>query len=176
MKSVRLFFLFFLLLEAFCCEGCLKEEKQALSGLHSRLGNSLYWDEDTDCCEWEGVQCNSSTGRVAGLDIFMSDSIPQQYINYSDFSVFIDLKNLSLLNGNIVGCVGDEGMNHSNFIISLYLLHIIFYIFAYSLFYITLHTFQACQIWSSFRSVTSWTLLPTLYLVWMAFHLLSLFI
>jgi len=110
MKSVTLFFLFFLLLEPLCCEGCLKEEKQPLSALFSRFGNPFYWD--TDCCEWEGVECNSSTGRVAGLDILMSDSIQQQYINYSDFSVFIDLNSLSFLDGNIVGCVGGEGMNH----------------------------------------------------------------
>jgi len=112
MKSLTLFFLFFLLLEPLCCEGCLKEEKQALSGLHSRFGYPFYWDVDTDCCEWGGVQCNSSTGRVAELDIFLWDSIQQQYINYSDFSVFIDLKYLSFLDGNIVGCVGGEGMNH----------------------------------------------------------------
>ncbi|XP_068503118.1 cuscuta receptor 1-like isoform X2 [Phaseolus vulgaris] len=40
----------------------------------------------------------------------MSDSIQQQYINYSDFSVFIDLKNLSFFYGNIVGCVEGEAL------------------------------------------------------------------
>ncbi|XP_068503120.1 cuscuta receptor 1-like isoform X4 [Phaseolus vulgaris] len=97
MKSVTLFFLFLLLLEALWCEGCLKEEREALSGLYSRLGNPLIGDVDTDCCQWGGVECNSSTGRVAGLDIFMWDSISQHYINCSDFSVFIDLKNLSFI-------------------------------------------------------------------------------
>ena len=128
MKSVTLFLLFFLLLEALCCEGCLNEERQALWGLNSRFGNLLLWEVDIqkDCCEWEAVQCNSSTGRVAGLQIFMPYSIQQQYINYSDFSVFIDLKNLSFIGNIVFGCVGGEGMNHSNFI-SIYLLHIIFF-------------------------------------------------
>ncbi|KAK7373869.1 hypothetical protein VNO80_07289 [Phaseolus coccineus] len=107
MKSVTLFFLFFLLLEALCSEGCLMEERQALLDLNSRF----YSDVHTDCCEWEGVECNSSTGRVARLDLFMWDSIQQQYINYSDFSVFKDLKKLYLSYGNIVvGCVGGEGL------------------------------------------------------------------
>ncbi|WVY98344.1 hypothetical protein V8G54_030495 [Vigna mungo] len=118
MKSVRVCFLIFLLLETMCCEGCLKEEKEALLGLRSRLDGpsswSLYtksfisWNVDTDCCEWYGVYCNSSTGRVAQLDLYgvwwISD---KQYINYLDFSVFKDLKNLSLSHNKIVGCVGD---------------------------------------------------------------------
>ncbi|XP_068486357.1 cuscuta receptor 1-like [Phaseolus vulgaris] len=110
MKSVTLFFLFFLLFEALCCGGCLKEERQALLALNSRVGTAFYsfWELHTDCCEWEGVQCNSSTGRVAQLQLW--DSIQQQYINYSDFSGFKDLKNLYLLDGNIVGCVGGEGL------------------------------------------------------------------
>ena len=115
MKSVTLFFLFFLLFEALSSEGCLMEERQALLDLNSRFDPPFffYWDVDTDCCEWEGVHCNSSTGRVAGLEFFLWDSIfQQQYINYSDFSVFKDLKKLYLSYGNIVGCVGGEGMNH----------------------------------------------------------------
>ncbi|XP_068488435.1 cuscuta receptor 1-like isoform X3 [Phaseolus vulgaris] len=105
MKSVTLFFLFFLLLEALCCEGCLKEEREALLGLSSFSSNV-----HTDCCEWEGVECNSSTGRVVQLEFFPSYLIQQRYINYSDFSVFIDLKKLWFWNGNTVGCVGGEGL------------------------------------------------------------------
>ncbi|KAK7373857.1 hypothetical protein VNO80_07277 [Phaseolus coccineus] len=112
MKSVTLFFLFFLLLEALCSEGCLMEERQVLLDPNSRFDPPFYssWDVHTDCCEWEGVECNSSTGRVALLEFSMWNSIQQQYINYSDFSVFKDLKKLYLLYGNIVGCVGGEGL------------------------------------------------------------------
>ncbi|XP_017418375.2 receptor-like protein 13 isoform X8 [Vigna angularis] len=105
MKSVRVCFLIFLLLETMCCEGCWKEEKQALLGL--RLDDFFIpRNVDTDCCEW--YVCNSSTGRVAQLDLFnVWWKSTEQYINYSDFSVFKDLKNLSLSYNNIVGCVGD---------------------------------------------------------------------
>jgi len=111
--SVTLFFLILLLLEALSSQACWKEEREALLALDSRFGGDspFFWNFDADCCEWEGVDCNSSTGRVAQLQVFMQNSI-QQYINYSDFSVFKDLKNLTLWFGNIVGCVGNEGMNH----------------------------------------------------------------
>jgi len=112
MKSfVRLCFLIFLLLEVMWCEGCWKEEKEALLGLYSRLDYDFPSNVETDCCEWEGVECNSSTGRVAQLYIFDSWwSSDKQYINYSHFSVFKDLKELHLWDSNIVGCVEAEGI------------------------------------------------------------------
>ncbi|KAL9315386.1 hypothetical protein ACSQ67_016387 [Phaseolus vulgaris] len=53
------------------------EERQALLDLNSRFDPPFffYWDVDTDCCEWEGVHCNSSTGRVAGLEFFLYESL-----------------------------------------------------------------------------------------------------
>ncbi|KAL5166515.1 Receptor-like protein 1 [Glycine soja] len=111
MKStVGVCLLFLVLLEAMCCEGCWKEERDALLVLHSRFNSHSSWD-GPDCCQWEGVECNSSTGRVAGLYLW-SDGWPLQgtklYINYSDFVVFKDLKNLDLSFTGISGCVGNE--------------------------------------------------------------------
>ncbi|XP_014511463.1 LRR receptor-like serine/threonine-protein kinase GSO2 [Vigna radiata var. radiata] len=95
-----------------CCEGCWTEEKQALLGLSSLFYDPFSitssWNAYTDCCEWEGVHCNSSTGRILHLS-FDGRKSTQQYINYSDFSVFKDLKKL-FLPSNIVGCVGDAGL------------------------------------------------------------------
>ncbi|KAG5009928.1 hypothetical protein JHK87_018443 [Glycine soja] len=108
MKStVGVCFLFFLLLEAIRCEGCWKEERHALFGLHSRFDLPYSWD-GPDCCQWQGVMCNSSTGRVAKLDI--SDNLAELYrtLNYSDFVVFKDLKNLDLSWSGIYGCAGTE--------------------------------------------------------------------
>lgn len=101
MKStVGVCFLFFLLLEAICCEGCWKEERDALLGLHP-----YYTSDGPDCCQWYGVMCNSSTGRVAQLNI----SLPEyRTLNYSDFVVFKDLKNLHLSWNGISGCAGTE--------------------------------------------------------------------
>ncbi|KAL5161917.1 Receptor-like protein 15 [Glycine soja] len=110
MKStVGVCFLFFLLLEAICCEGCWKEERDALLGLHSRFDsrfvNPYYTSDGPDCCQWYGVMCNSSTGRVAQLNI----SLPEyRTLNYSDFVVFKDLKNLDLSFNGISGCAGTE--------------------------------------------------------------------
>jgi len=114
MKStVGVCLLFLVLLEAMCCEGCWKEERDALLVLNSRFDFPLSWD-GPDCCQWEGVECNSTTGRVAGLDLQLRWSFPPSngnklYINYSDFVVFKDLKKLDLSLNGISGCVGNEG-------------------------------------------------------------------
>uniref|UniRef100_A0A0R0FDN9 Leucine-rich repeat-containing N-terminal plant-type domain-containing protein n=1 Tax=Glycine max TaxID=3847 RepID=A0A0R0FDN9_SOYBN len=113
MKStVGVCLLFLVLLEAMCCEGCWKEERDALLVLNSRFDFPLSWD-GPDCCQWEGVECNSTTGRVAGLDLQLRWSFPPSngnklYINYSDFVVFKDLKKLDLSLNGISGCVGNE--------------------------------------------------------------------
>ncbi|KAH1155203.1 hypothetical protein GYH30_050504 [Glycine max] len=113
MKStVGVCLLFLVLLEAMCCEGCWKEERDALLVLNSRFDFPLSWD-GPDCCQWEGVECNSTTGRVAGLDLRWRWSFPPSngtklYINYSDFVVFKDLKKLDLSWNAISGCVGNE--------------------------------------------------------------------
>ncbi|TXG67651.1 hypothetical protein EZV62_008926 [Acer yangbiense] len=31
-----------------------------------------YWEEDTDCCSWDGVTCDMVTGHVIGLDLSCS--------------------------------------------------------------------------------------------------------
>ena len=106
MKStVGVCLLFLVLLEAMCCEGCWKEERDALLVLNS--GFSL---EGPDCCQWEGVKCNSSTGRLTQL-ILRTDiaCLPEPYINYSHFVVFKDLNNLDLSWNAISGCVGNQG-------------------------------------------------------------------
>ncbi|KAL2626676.1 hypothetical protein AAZX31_07G135300 [Glycine max] len=108
MKStVGVCFLFFLLLEAIRCEGCWKEERDALFGLDSRLEDHYFPWNGPDCCQWEGVMCNSSTGRVAQLSLRFRWA-NKLYINYSDFVVFKDLKNLDLSFNGISGCAGTE--------------------------------------------------------------------
>ncbi|RDX90108.1 hypothetical protein CR513_28062, partial [Mucuna pruriens] len=104
--------------EMMCCEGCWKEEREALLGLNSRFQFPLSWEWDgTDCCEWERVECNSSTGRVVKLNLYyMSSNVdPNEisqynnwYLNYSDFIVFKDLKSLNLSLNMIAGCADNE--------------------------------------------------------------------
>ncbi|XP_010676790.2 receptor-like protein 39 [Beta vulgaris subsp. vulgaris] len=53
------------------------------------------WNQTLDCCQWNGVQCNSSTGHVIGLDL-SSESIR---VNSSDsFSSLFSLQFLQRLN------------------------------------------------------------------------------
>ena len=111
MKSsvVGVCWLILVLLEAMCCEGCWKEERDALLVLHSRFDFPLSNWDGPDCCQWEGVECNSTTGRVAQLDLLSLWWLRPFNINYSDFVVFKDLKNLYLPSTSISGCVGNEG-------------------------------------------------------------------
>ncbi|KAK7411157.1 hypothetical protein VNO78_02589 [Psophocarpus tetragonolobus] len=104
----------FVLLEAICCEGCWKEERDALLAFNSPFQYPFSWT-GPDCCEWENVECNSSTGRVAKLYLwerwnYWQPNDTKLYINYSDFVVFKDLKELHLSWNGISGCVGNAAL------------------------------------------------------------------
>ncbi|KAK7373875.1 hypothetical protein VNO80_07295 [Phaseolus coccineus] len=115
MKNVSVTLFIFVLMVVIRCEGCWKEEREVLWGLNSRFGFPLSWQwEGTDCCEWEGVECNSSTGRVAKLDLnglWSTAFIPSDWhLNYADLVVFKDLKSLNLSRSSgIFDCAGSEG-------------------------------------------------------------------
>ncbi|ESW12393.1 hypothetical protein PHAVU_008G108400 [Phaseolus vulgaris] len=114
MKNVSVTLFIFVLMVVIRCEGCWKEEKEVLRGLNCRFGFPLSWHwEGTDCCEWEGVECNSSTGRVAKLDLnglWSTGLIPSDWhLNYADLVVFKDLKSLNLSHSSgIFDCAGSE--------------------------------------------------------------------
>ncbi|ESW12400.1 hypothetical protein PHAVU_008G109000, partial [Phaseolus vulgaris] len=110
MKSIGMFLSFFVILQVMWCEGCRKDEREGLLSLNSRFRFPFSWEwGGTDCCEWKGVECNATTGRVAKLDLSCWNCYPgmQKYINwhlnYSEFFVFKDLKSLNLSNSLIVG-------------------------------------------------------------------------
>ncbi|WVZ07309.1 hypothetical protein V8G54_020655 [Vigna mungo] len=115
MKYGSVTLLIFVLVEVIWCEGCWKEEREALWGLNARFGFPLSWQwEGTNCCEWEGVECNSFTGRVAKLDLQRLWSVPfipsDWHLNYSDLVVFKDLKSLNLSRSyGIFDCANSEG-------------------------------------------------------------------
>jgi len=121
MKNVSLILLIFVLVEVIWCEGCWKEEREALLGLNARFGFPLSWQwEGTNCCEWEGVECNSSTERVAKLDLQRLWSVAffpsDWHLNYADLAVFKDLKSLNLSRSSgIFDCADSEGysLTHS---------------------------------------------------------------
>jgi len=115
---VSLFLLLLVLVEVMFCEGCWKQEREALVALNSQLtkemyysnmGNALSWTDNTDCCEWQGVECNTTTGRVTKLHIELNIwdyDIGLWHLNYSDFLIFKDLKTLDLSSTKISNCTG----------------------------------------------------------------------
>ncbi|KAK7294625.1 hypothetical protein RJT34_17514 [Clitoria ternatea] len=117
MKSsvwVILFILGVLLCE---CEGCWKQESEALLALNAQFASPLPdWEDNTDCCQWVRVQCNISTGRVVALDLSAAWGNRDQnlYLNYSHFQAFQHLNSLNLANNNIAACAANQGLMLSN--------------------------------------------------------------
>ncbi|XP_039068704.1 receptor-like protein 15 isoform X2 [Hibiscus syriacus] len=110
------------------CECCLEEERVALSRLKPFFPLIDYTNDvsyypveeketSLNCCEWERVECNPTTGRVIKLFLDaprdegpygLHNRVPW-YLNASLFLPFQELKNLSLGGNYIAGCVADQG-------------------------------------------------------------------
>ncbi|MED6181693.1 hypothetical protein PIB30_021621 [Stylosanthes scabra] len=105
---------FWVIIQSSFSEGCFKEENDVLLNIKASFSDKepyaypdlsylqtwepyISWVEGTDCCEWEGVQCNAITGRVAALTLVDQNYLYQPtYLNFSDFLVFQDLKELHI--------------------------------------------------------------------------------
>ncbi|CAJ2656315.1 unnamed protein product [Trifolium pratense] len=108
-------------------KGCLEKEKLALFDLKTFLtSNSEYehlisapltsWDvnSEDDCCFWEGVKCNHTTGHV--MDLLLEGVTSPRNIsdvlllNFSFFLPFNHLVHLDLSNNHFNGWVEIEGL------------------------------------------------------------------
>ncbi|CAK9153156.1 unnamed protein product [Ilex paraguariensis] len=106
------------------CFGFWEEERVALLQLKASInypnGPSLPSWEDrvevynsmvSDCCYWEGVECNETTSHV--IKLFLNStrdgSLGDWYFNASLFLPFKELRNLDLSNNQLVGWVANEG-------------------------------------------------------------------
>ncbi|XP_011017628.1 PREDICTED: LRR receptor-like serine/threonine-protein kinase GSO1 isoform X3 [Populus euphratica] len=97
--------------------GYLEEERIALLHLKDSLnypnGTSLpsWIKADAHCCDWEGIRCSSSTGRVTGLglDGVRNEELGDWYLNASLFLPFQHLNVLILYGNRIAGWVGKKG-------------------------------------------------------------------
>ncbi|KAK6228611.1 hypothetical protein SCA6_000951 [Theobroma cacao] len=109
-----------LLLEGWLCsDACWEHERIALLQLKpffNRYDHLNSWLEakGSDCCQWEMVECNSSTRRVIGLSLnytrsFRSEVKERWHLNASLFLPFKELKSLFLQGNHIAGCVKNEG-------------------------------------------------------------------
>ncbi|CAK7338551.1 unnamed protein product [Dovyalis caffra] len=96
-------------------EGCLEEERIALLQIKTSfyspngLSSQYYsWGKDANCCNWEGVYCSVTTGRVVTLDLIIK-RLEDWYLNATLFLPFQELNSLDLSGNNILGCVQNEG-------------------------------------------------------------------
>ncbi|XP_038991780.1 receptor-like protein 13 isoform X3 [Hibiscus syriacus] len=104
-----------LVLEGTTSYACLEHEKIALLQLKpffngfDHLNN---WDEVKipNCCQWKGIDCYTTTGRLKGLDLsYTVDGNKGWYLNASMFLPFVELKSLYLGSNAIAGCIQNEG-------------------------------------------------------------------
>ncbi|XP_028127618.1 receptor-like protein 14 isoform X2 [Camellia sinensis] len=111
-----------LLVLASKCYGCLEHERVALLQLkaysikHSNVLPTWVeaWEGETttDCCKWERVKCNATTGRVIQLSLNSAENywnLRDWYLNASMFLPFEELESLDLSNNGLAGWLENEG-------------------------------------------------------------------
>ncbi|GAY67691.1 hypothetical protein CUMW_258590 [Citrus unshiu] len=107
-----------LVVKGWWSEGCLEQERSALLQLRHFFNDDKhlhYWVDDenySDCCQWEGVECNNTNGRVIKLDLrdTWNRESAEWHLNASLFTPFQQLESLDLSWNNIAGCVENEGL------------------------------------------------------------------
>ncbi|OWM82668.1 hypothetical protein CDL15_Pgr002243 [Punica granatum] len=100
-----------LLISPSSSEKCNPSDKKVLLEIKAAFGNPYIlasWKNDTDCCSWYNVKCNSTTHRIYQLTIFdgeLSGQIPAAIGNLP-YLEMVDLNNLSNVTGPIPSALG----------------------------------------------------------------------
>lgn len=100
------------------CFGCLEQERLALLQLKASIndpnGNNLpTWNsvnKDSECCNWERVNCSNITGRVVQIRLDTMWTKADGYLNASLFLPFEEMKHLDLSFNLFRGWVPNEGL------------------------------------------------------------------
>ncbi|KAA8545490.1 hypothetical protein F0562_020274 [Nyssa sinensis] len=147
-----------MVVNCWCCFGCWEEERIALLQLKADInfpnGTSLasWVDEKTaNCCEWKGVECNTTTSHVIQLSLNSTRDwmeLGDWYFNASLFLPFKQLRTLQLAVNSLVGWVENKGFERLSRLSNLQVLDL-----AYNYF--------NCSILSSLNRLSS---LKSLYL------------
>ncbi|KAL4291951.1 hypothetical protein GQ457_14G027010 [Hibiscus cannabinus] len=90
--------------------GCWDEERIAIFQLRPfLLFAGFNWTEErvSDCCQWEFVECNTTTRRVTRLSL--PEAISSNLFNASLFLPFEELRSLDLRGNGLVGCAKNQG-------------------------------------------------------------------
>ncbi|GFS41745.1 hypothetical protein Acr_00g0076200 [Actinidia rufa] len=122
------------LVKGWYCLGCLEQERIALLQLKANInyphGNSLpSWveRENVNCCKWERVECNSTTGHVTQLSLNKTrdyDPLGDWYFNASLFLPFKELRTLFLSDNFLAGWVENEGYGRLSGLSNLEILYL----------------------------------------------------
>ncbi|KAL4601402.1 hypothetical protein ACB092_11G270300 [Castanea dentata] len=115
------------------CFGCWEQERIAL--FQYKASTVTYTDEysftswdstdkEGDCCEWVGVKCNTTTGRVIQLTFNFTMYWGGWYFNASLFLPFEELQYLDLGDNSIPGWVPNEGFERFSSLSKLEVLHL----------------------------------------------------
>lgn len=108
----------FVYFEGHLSKACLEEERVALLQLRrffnhpDKLNNWLDAGKKTDCCKWDSVMCNETTGRVQylALEGTRDASLREWYLNASLISTFQELDGFELSGNSIAGFVHNGGI------------------------------------------------------------------
>ena len=103
------------------CFGCWEHERVALLQLKASINSTADIDylptwnsthKKSDCCDWEGVKCDNTTGRVIQLDLNYTINWSREdwCLNASLFLPFEELQYLYLVDNQISRWVPNEGM------------------------------------------------------------------
>ena len=103
------------------CFGCWEQEKAALLQLKASMNFTADIDplrtwnstnKNSDCCDWERVKCDNTTGRVIQLDLNYTINWSREdwCLNASLFLPFEELQYLYLVDNQISRWVPNEGM------------------------------------------------------------------
>ncbi|KAL4273524.1 hypothetical protein GQ457_13G030190 [Hibiscus cannabinus] len=104
-----------LVLEVAPTDACLEHERIALLQLKpffNHYNELADWDEvmGSDCCQWKGIECNTTSSRLIGLSLNSTRYGDEGwYLNVSLFLPFVELKSLYLQGNAIAGCIENEG-------------------------------------------------------------------
>ncbi|KAL5767328.1 hypothetical protein ACOSQ2_014111 [Xanthoceras sorbifolium] len=98
---------------------CLEKERTALLEIKAFYINSFSlesWVDDkvSDCCDWDYIGCNTTTGQVVNLSLSVvldkhnSYPPPCPILNFSMFEPFEELQGLGLASNSLEGFVGSR--------------------------------------------------------------------
>eukprot|EP00268_Persea_americana_P066580 TRINITY_DN9081_c0_g4_i1.p1 TRINITY_DN9081_c0_g4~~TRINITY_DN9081_c0_g4_i1.p1 ORF type:complete len:134 (-),score=7.02 TRINITY_DN9081_c0_g4_i1:338-739(-) len=102
------------------CHGCIEEERTHLLQIKDSINYPYVSSLDEDwvgknCCNWSGIQCNSSSFRVISIDLsyIREERLGLWYPNAFLFAAFKELEELILWRNHIGGWVAPQGKSNS---------------------------------------------------------------